>query len=417
MNAPIRVIFVENGIGYGGAAICLRHLVRNLDPNRFDPMVVTGRTGANYEEIASEAKWRHIPDRRIEVTEIRRLIDEVRWFKKVPGLSWFINQGVSRLDDAFNFLPFFIQFLVLCLRFRPALIHVNNEPLCNRAALLVGKLLRIPTVCHVRGELTESRLVRWMYEQPDHFIPVSHWVSATIGKFGVPDRKRTVVYDGIDLGSLNLNARGEAFREQFNLNPNDFVVGLVGLLIPWKGQNLFLDAARELRDEIPNLKMPIIGGTPDECVAYEAELRERVRAEGLEDVVVFTGHVNDMPTVYNGLDVVVSASTSPEPLGTVVIECMAMGRTLIAPNHGGGAEMGTHDETALLFEPGNSADFAEQVRRLAADPALRERLGASARDKALRTFDVESHVVGVTKVYGNLLGISLDPPGEPTGAA
>ena len=159
--------------------------------------------------------------------------------------------------------------------------------------------------------------------------------------------------------------------------------------------------------------MPIIGGTPAECVAYEAELRARVLEHGLQDVICFTGHVNNMPEVYNALDVVVSASTSPEPLGTVVIECMAMGRTLIAPNHGGGAEMGSHNETALLFEPGSAADFADQVRRLVKESDLGARLGHNAREKALETFDVTTHVAGVTRVYEALLGQDLTPPSDP----
>ncbi|MCH9670219.1 MAG: glycosyltransferase family 4 protein [Gammaproteobacteria bacterium] len=402
-NGPLKVIYVENGIGYGGAAICLRHLVRNLDPSQIEAVVVTGRTGPNYEEIAQEATWKHIPDRRIEVSEWRRRLEQTAWIRNVPGLDFVLGQCVARLDDLVNFVPFFIQFLILTLRFRPHLIHVNNEPLCNRASILVGKLLKVPVVCHVRGNLTESKLVRWMYHRPDHFIPVSHWVSALVGKLGVDADRRTVVYDGIDLHSLDLTADGDGFRSEFAMNDEHFVVGLVGLLIPWKGQELFLDAARELKAEIPNLKMPIIGGTPAECVAYEQMLRQRVEDEGLQDVVTFTGHVNNMPAVYNALDVVVSASTMPEPLGTVVIECMAMGRTLVAPNHGGGAEMGTHDETALLFEPGSANAFAEEIRRLYRDPDLRARLGANARENALRTFDVHEHVRGVTDVYTRVL--------------
>ena len=49
------IIYIENGIGYGGIIICLRHLVRNLDRKRFRPMVITGRTGPQYREIAQEA--------------------------------------------------------------------------------------------------------------------------------------------------------------------------------------------------------------------------------------------------------------------------------------------------------------------------------------------------------------------------
>jgi glycosyltransferase involved in cell wall biosynthesis len=246
-------------------------------------------------------------------------------------------------------------------------------------------------------------MMRWLYRQPDHFIPVSHWISEGIGELGIGEDKRTVVYDGIALEELDLHADGAQFRRAHGIPDDAFAVGLVGLLIPWKGQNLFLDAAKVLANEIPGLRMLIIGGTPDECQSYERELRERVIREGLQNLVVFTGHVQDMPAVYNALDVVVSASTSPEPLGTVVIETMAMGAVLIAPDHGGAAEMADHDRTALLFRPGDPPDLARMIQRIYREPELGARLGAAAREHALKTFAVETHVQGVQAVYRHVL--------------
>ena len=169
--------------------------------------------------------------------------------------------------------------------------------------------------------------------------------------------------------------------------------------MPWKGQELFLDAANYLKDKIPNLKMLIIGGTPDECKPYESSLQQRVSAEQLEDIVVFTGHLSKMEPVYNGLDVVVSASTSPEPLGTVVIECLAMGRPLIGPNHGGAAEMMEHNKTGLLFTPKNAPSLAEQIQTYYNDSELRSTLGQNGRKHALNTFAVSTHVDKIQTVY------------------
>lgn len=402
---PWNVMYVENGIGYGGAAICLRHLVRNLDREQYNPLVITGRTGPNYEEIATESAWKHIPDRRVDVVGMKRTLSKATWPDKIPGLRFIANQFLARLDDVANFLPLFIQTWWTAKQFKPDIIHVNNEPLCNRASILVGKAMKIPVVCHVRGDQDGSRLMHKMYQLPDRFIPVSHWVSNSMGNLGVPERKRTVIYDGIGLEALDLNADGNNFRQQYGIPKESFAVGLVGLIIPWKGQNDFITAAAELRDKIPNLCMALVGGTPEECGPYEAELRQRVKDEGLEDLIVFTGHVNNMPEVYNGLDVAVSASTSPEPLGTMVIETMAMARPLIAPNHGGGAEMGDHDETALLYEPRNAQDLAKMILRFYEEPETRERLRQNAREKALKTFAVAEHVRQVQDLYQEELGL------------
>lgn len=396
------VLYVENGIGYGGATVCMRHLVRNLDRCRYRPVVVTGRSGPEYEGMADEAEWHYIRDRYVDTVSWRRWLEE-SGLSKLPILGWVLTQAVARCDDLCNFLPFFLRLLRLALKIRPDIVHANNEPLCNRAALLVAMLLRVPSVQHVRGGQEGSRLMAWSYRWPTHFIAVSHWISNGIGRLGVPEHKRSVIYDGIDLGALPLDTDRSPFRRRYGLGDTEFAVGLVGLLIPWKGQELFLDAARILREELPDLRMLIVGGTPEDCREYERALRRRVKEEGLETMVRFTGHQSNMPEVYNSLDVVVSASTSPEPLGTVVIEAMALGRPLIAPNHGGAAEMAEHEKTALLFEPGNAEDLAACIRRLYRDRELGVRLGASARAHALATFSVGEHAARVQEVYDRVL--------------
>jgi len=403
-GAEQRVLYVENGIGYGGAVICLRHLVRNLDRLKFEPMVITGLGDEKYQDIAAEAQWKHIPDKRLDVIAMKRSLAAWRWPDALPGLRWTINQVLSRLDDLFNFLPSFVQTLWTTWRFKPNLIHVNNEPLCNRAAVLAGKLLGVPVISHVRGDQQGSLLMRPFFRMPDYFIAVSRWVSESIGRIGVPVQKRTYIYDGIELDKLDLQADGMAFRKQHGISGQAFVVGLVGLLIPWKGQRLFLDAARQLRLDMPDAVFAIVGGTPDEYTYFEAEIKAIAAEPELNGRIVFTGHVSNMAAVYNGLDVVLSASTSPEPLGTMIIESMTMSRPVLAPDHGGAIEMVEDGKTGLLFKRGDAADLAEKIRQLHVDPLLRSAIGRAARVRALEVFSIQEHVRQVQGVYAQVLG-------------
>jgi len=375
-----------------------------LDRQHFKPLVVTGRKDLPYQDIPKDAQWRPIIDRHIDVVGLRTQLADHKVLSAIPSIPWLLNQVLARLDDLVNFLPFFLQLLWTAWRFETDLIHANNEPLCNRAALLVGKLLHIPTVCHVRGDQKGSKLMATAYRLPTHFISVSQWIAKSMQKvLQVPEDKISVIYDGIALEQLDLEADGHEFRRRYAIPVDAYVVGLVGLLIPWKGQELFLDAAIILRDKIPNLKMLIVGGTPDECMVYEALLRQRVSQEQLDDLIGFTGHLTSMEQVYNGLDVVVSASTSPEPLGTVVIEAMAMGRPLIGPNHGGAAEMIEHLKTGLLFTPNDARALADEIERLFINPALALQLGHDARDHALETFAIARHTRQVQALYHQLL--------------
>lgn len=403
MSQRKRILFVENGIGYGGAIICLRHLVRNLDRTRFEPMVLTGRGGPLYADIANDAPWRCIPDRLIDIPAIRLRMDSrpVLGQKSLPAR--FVNQVLSRVDDLVNFLPCLLRTLALMLRWKPALVHLNNEPLCNRAALVAAWMLRIPVVCHVRGEQRGSRLMHWLFRLPAKFIAVSNWIAEDVEKLGVPQERIQRIYDGIELEKLDRTADGLAMRRTWGVSPEAFTVGLVGMLIPWKGQRLFLEAARRLLKDNPDVVLLMVGGTPGEYTEYESELRALASTEEFSGRVVFTGHVSDMSAAYNALDIVVSASTSPEPLGIVVIESMALGRAVVAPAHGGALEIVEHERTGLLFTPGDSDSLAKEILRFHDSATLRQNIGRAAREKTLEAFAVARHASLVECTFDELL--------------
>ena len=400
---PRRVVFVENGIGYGGAVTCLRHLVRALDPARYEPIVITGQSDGPYAGIAEDARWLSIPDRRVDVIGVRRRIESWTWIRRLPGLRWLMLQSIARLDDLVNFLPLVAQLTWALLRIRPDIVHANNEPLCNRAAVIAARLLRLPLVSHVRGDQFGSRSMAALFRLPHQFIPVSRWIANSIAQVGVPADRSTLIYDGIDFSKLDPLADSTAFRTAHGIAPQALTVGLPGVLISWKGQGLFLEAVRLLAPEFPTMHFLVVGGTPDECKPFERELRDFVEQHGLQARVTFTGHVEDMSTVYSALDVVVSASTSPEPLGMVVVEAMAMQRAVVAPSHGGALEVVEHGQTGLLFAPGDAAALAAEIRRVALDPHLRQRLAGRGRDAVMDRFSIVRGAMEVQRVYDHML--------------
>ena len=404
MKNRIKVLFVENGIGYGGAIICLRHLVRHLDRTKFDPLVLTGRNGPLYQDIANDAPWRCIPDRLIDIPSLRLQLEAKPFFKNKTFLGKVVSQGLARIDDVANFLPAFLRTLFLLVRWKPDLVHLNNEPLCNRASLIASKLLGIPAISHVRGDQKGSFLMHALFKMPTKFITVSDWVADGVANTGVSREKIHRIYDGIELEKLELDADGSELRTRWGIPESAFVVGLVGLLIPWKGQRLFLEAGRQLLKRNPSMVLALVGGTPDECKDYESELREIAAGPDFRNRVVFTGHVSDMSSAYNALDIVVSASTSPEPLGTVVIESMTLARPLVAPAHGGALEMVTHEQTGLLFKPNSTESLVQEIQRFTDVPELRKTLGSAARAKALTAFSIANHTRAVTELYSKILG-------------
>src|SRR5258708_38701834 len=96
------------------------------------------------------------------------------------------------------------------------------------------------------------------------------------------------------------------------------------------------------------------------------------------------------------LDVVVHASTQPEPFGLVIAEGLATGRAVIVSAGGGANELVTDGVDALTHTPGDAESLARCIERLAGDPALRRRLGAARRAAALRPFDPDAVTPAVT---------------------
>ena len=108
---------------------------------------------------------------------------------------------------------------------------------------------------------------------------------------------------------------------------------------------------------------------------------------GLDGRVGFTGVVHPADPVMRALDVVVHASTTPEPFGLVIAEAMGCGRAVITSGSGGAGELVRAEENALAHHPGDWRDLARQMERLAMNAPLRLRLGRAAREHAERRFD------------------------------
>jgi len=128
----------------------------------------------------------------------------------------------------------------------------------------------------------------------------------------------------------------------------------------------------------------------------------------------FTGFLDDVAAAMRGLDIVVHASTMPEPFGMVIIEAMACGKAVIASQAGGAAELFVDGEDALAHPPGDAAKLGQQIQRLASDPGLRQRLGQAGRRKAEALYQGKRLASELLAVYGQVTGA---PGAKAPGAA
>ena len=166
-------------------------------------------------------------------------------------------------------------------------------------------------------------------------------------------------------------------------------VGLVATMARWKGHEVFLRALSMLTSRFP-IRGYVVGGPIYETTGSQYsldELRDLASGLGLDDNVGFTGFVTDSAAVIRALDIVVHASTQPEPFGLVVAEAMACGKPVVASISGGVREITSDGETVLSYRPGDARAMAACIERLVGDQSLRQELGQRGRRRARELFD------------------------------
>ncbi len=217
-----------------------------------------------------------------------------------------------------------------------------------------------------------------------------------------PDRLR-LVYRGVDTNIFD-PARVSAERviqlaDQWRLPDGVPVIMLPGRLTRWKGHGVVLDALSRL------------GGRELRCLfvghgraAYRNELEGRVRRLGLEGVVHFAGDCRDMAAAYKIADIVISASTDPEAFGRVTAEAQAMGKPVIATDHGASPELVLPGETGWLVPPGDPAALAETLETvLALDTQARESLARKATARVHDRFTTARRCAETLDIYSEIL--------------
>lgn len=294
------------------------------------------------------------------------------------------------------------------------IVHSNGIKFHGLTALLNA---RIPVVWHIHDFLGARPLVahglRWAWRCAAGAFAVSRAVAedarATLGG----ECPIEVMHNGVDTERFSPGwTDGIRLDRLAGLppDPGPFVrVGIVATYARWKGQDLFLEAVARALLATPQrpLRFFVIGGPIYTTVGSQftkCELQARASELRIADRVGFVGYVEDMAEVYRALDIVVHASTRPEPFGLTIVEAMACARPVIAAQEGGAAELFTHDYDAVGFQPRDAEALAQTILTLADNPARRAQLGEHARRTVLGRFSRKRLGGQVVAAYRRLAG-------------
>ena len=243
----------------------------------------------------------------------------------------------------------------------------------------------------------------------DLLLTNSNFMLERIGRTFHFAKRLGVLSYSIDADAFRPSAeRRRRFRQRWGLEENTIAVGIVGFVDTWKGQDIFLQAAKILGQRRSPIRMLVIGGPRDgnsagRCAAVERRLHEYTRDNDLSELVLFTGNVDVTQGALDGLDIVVHASTEPEPFGMAILEAMAKEKPVIASDEGGPREIVTSGVDGLLVAPRLPMVLAEAISQLCEDRRLRDKLAHSARETAVTRFNPETSAAVLEQWYYSLV--------------
>jgi glycosyltransferase involved in cell wall biosynthesis len=296
---------------------------------------------------------------------------------------------------------------------RPDVIHSNG--IKSHLLTRLARLKRRPVLWHIRDFLTSrplmARALRWAASRPERAVAISEAIRHDT-RTVLPRLPIDVVYNAIDTNYFSPGpADGRRLDYLAGLPPAEVGTARIALLAtfnPWKGHEVFLAAAAELLRQQPRaqVRFYLVGGPIYQTRGSQLSkcaLQAKAAELGIAQRVGFIDFQQDTAEIYRALDIVVNASTEPEPFGRTIVEAMACAKPVIVAQAGGAVELFRHGHDAFGVPPGDVAALASAIYHLLANRDYGLRLGANARLTAERRFARERLGSEMLTIYHQLL--------------
>ena len=284
------------------------------------------------------------------------------------------------------------------------LMKKNNIDLifCNRAIVgKYGSILKIitgkPCIWHLHDIYDNFPGDRLAYFT-DKFIAVSNAV-----KNSFPAKlkdKISVIYNGLQEEQTKSAVDDSSIKNELGISGTEKIVLLPGRITPWKGQKLFIEAAKFVAERRKDIKFLIVGDVVHSAsltkdTEFKRDLINLISVYHLENVM-FTGWRDDVNELMNLADVVVNCSIKPEPLATTIIEAMNAGKPVICTPSGGNPELVINNENGIVLGSDDPVEFGTAVLRIFDNENCLINMGKRGKEIAADKF---SYNVFISKIH------------------
>lgn len=393
-----KILYVEGCLEgtVGGSHTCLYSLLANLDRQMYYPIVIF------YNDNIVASKLRNLG---IETHIFRKnkTLNFGQLSKKVAPSLQNISVLFLLLQKALNFGFYFLRPALLYAMYlkkrKIDIVHLNNSINSNLDWMAAAKLTGTKIISHERGINNNlSRTSKYFGYTLDLMICMSKAIKYPLVIQGLPEKRIIVIYDGIDFSRIQIKKDSKEIRRLYGLGNGDPVIGVVGNIKEWKGQETVIRATGLLKNTWPDVKCLLVGGTVDED-PYKEKLNKIIEELKIKENIIFTGFQQNPVDFVNAMDVVVHSSIEPEPFGMVNLEAMYMKKPVVSTNIGGPTEIFRDGEDGILIEPGNPALLAQKISVLLNDPELRTRMGQKASEAVIGRFNISDTVHNIENAY------------------
>ena len=392
-----KILYCESNIDgtIGGSFYSLFFLVEGLDKTKFEPTVIF------YQEHSL-------------IPMFKEAGIKVEVFQPPKPYHININLGplnklVKIIQSGINFYRFFIRQAYRFKRYikenNIELVHLNNTILRNHNWMLAAKLSGIKCVSHERGiNPAFPFLARYFAKRIDAIVCISNAVETNFKDKGINFGNLVQIYNGIDPEKVIVKKPLNEIRQQHDVQMSDVVVGVVGNIRGWKGQETIIKSVNLIKDSFPNIKCLIVGDTSSDSVDYLEHLKNLIKEYGIESNIIFTGYQSNVADYMNAMDIVVHTSVLPEPFGRVLIEAMALSKPLIGSKAGAVPEIIDDGVTGLMFTPGDEQDLAKKLQTMLGDMDKAKKMGEKGSERLAKEFHIKHNIRKTQELYHSLFG-------------
>lgn len=392
------ILFVHGADEWYGSDYVLHEIVRSLGGTEFDAVVLVP------DDVTSELPGERRLSGRLRARGIEVHALPLTVLRRRYMTPWGAVQLAMRA-------PLSVRAVRRAIGQREiALVHSHTATVLTGAS--IARTLGVPHVWHVsemveRPHAVRAALASKVVRSSDKVIAVSHAVrDHLLETQPAAALKIDVIHNSIDVERFSAGSEPVC---QDATSWGTMLVGMIGRVGTWKGQELFLRAAQIVNRELPDTRFVLVGGVLDGKVAALDRLRALARDYGLSDRVTIQEYCVDTPRLLRSIDVFVQPSLRPDPLPTTILEAMASARPVVATAHGGAPEMVLHEVTGLLTPPGDATAMAHAIMTLLRNPAMRLAMGEAGRDRVSRDFSPAAFRAAYLRLYREVVNAQRRP--------